>query len=112
MFAGTEESSFSVTGYSFDTLQEIELPLDIANIAPEENIRLKSFLYETLTVVLRFSFTSRGIWLCPTIMELENGSCINKINKDTKPATLWSMVRRTWLLAMSTLESVGACISL
>ena len=43
VYAGSEEASFSVTGYSFDTLQEIELPLDITNIAPEENIRVEIF---------------------------------------------------------------------
>ena len=43
VYAGTEEASFSVTGYSFDTLQEVELPLDITNVAPEENIRVEIF---------------------------------------------------------------------
>ena len=43
VYAGNEEASFSVTGYSFDTLQEVELPLDITNVAPEENIRVEIF---------------------------------------------------------------------
>lgn len=43
VYAGQEEASFSVTGYSFDTLQEVELPLDITNVAPEENIRVEIF---------------------------------------------------------------------
>ena len=43
VYVGNEEASFSVTGYSFDTLQEIELPLDIPNIPPEEKIRVEIF---------------------------------------------------------------------
>lgn len=43
VYAGQEEASFSVTGYSFDTVESVELPLDIPNIASEENIRIEIF---------------------------------------------------------------------
>ena len=43
VYAGQEEASFSVTGYSFDTVESIELPLDIPNLASEENIRVEIF---------------------------------------------------------------------
>lgn len=43
VYVGQEETSFSVTGYSFDTLQTIELPLDIANIASEETLKVEIF---------------------------------------------------------------------
>lgn len=43
VYAGQEEASFSLTGYSFDTVESVELPLDIPNIASEENIRVEIF---------------------------------------------------------------------
>ena len=43
VYAGQEEASFSVTGYSFDTIETVELPLDIPNISSEENIRIEIF---------------------------------------------------------------------
>ena len=43
VYVGNEEASFTITGYSFDLLQEIELSLDISNVLSEEQMRVEIF---------------------------------------------------------------------